>query len=215
MSTLEVTKRGADSNLANIRKEGFIPAVFYGRKQPSTPVSIKLKDFEKIFREAGESSVITLSGDGINSVDVMIHDVNRDPISNLPIHVDFYAIEKDKKIKFHVPVEFDGVAPAVKELGGILVKVLHEIEIEALPSDLIHSVNVDISSLADFDSQITADSIVLPKNVTLVTKGEEIVASVSRPKEEKEEVSSVDISSIEVEKKGKEVKEGEGAEAKE
>lgn len=215
MSTLEITKREAGSNLSDIRKQGFIPAVFYGRKQPSTSISIKLKDFEKVFKSGGESSVITLSGDGISNIDVMIHDVNRDPISNLPIHVDFYAIEKDKKIKYHVPVEFNGVAPAVKEHGGILVKVLHEIEIEALPQDLIHVVNVDISSLVDFDSQITADSIILPKNVTLVTKGDEIVASVSRPKEEKEEVAPADISSIEVEKKGKEIKEGDSAEAKE
>jgi large subunit ribosomal protein L25 len=215
MSTLEITKREDGSNLSDIRKQGSIPAVFYGRKQPSTSISIKLKDFEKIFKSDGESSVITLSGEGIPNIDVMIHDVNRDPISNLPIHVDFYAIEKDKKIKYHVPVEFNGVAPAVKEHGGILVKVLHEIEIEALPQDLIHVVNVDISSLVDFDSQITADSIILPKNVTLITKGDEIVASVSRPKEEKEEVAPADISSIEVEKKGKEVKEGDSAEAKE
>lgn len=212
MPTLEAKTRDLKVKLDTLRKEGFIPAVFYGRKEKSTPIVIKKNDFDKVFKTAGESTVVTLSGD-FGTVDAMIHQVDRDPISGTTQHADFYAVEKDKKINIHVPIEFTGVAPAVKELGGILVKVLHEVEIEALPGNLPHSLSVDVVSLVDFDSHIVAGDIALPSGVSLVTKEDEIVASVSKPKEEVEESAPIDLSSIEVEKKGKEVKEDTEAEA--
>lgn len=209
MITLETKKREKNENLFKLREEGLIPAVFYGPKEESTTVSIPRKDFEKVWLEAGESTVITLKGDGFDH-EAMIHDVSRDPLSNNTIHVDFYVVEKGKTVSVHVPIEFDGVAPAVKEFGGILVKVLHEIEVEALPKDLPHSVHVDIGTLVNFDSHVVASDVILPAGVSLVTKSEEIVALVSAPKEEVEETAPVDLSSIEVEKKGKE-EEAEGS----
>jgi large subunit ribosomal protein L25 len=204
MLTLEVKTRNSGENLDNLRKSGLMPAVFYGRKEASTPVSVSTKAFEKAWKEAGESTVITLTGDA-GEHDALIQEVDTDPITGAIRHADFYVIEKGKKLKVSVPIEFDGVAPGVKDLGGILVKVLHEVEIEAMPKDLPHNISVDISSLVDFDSQITAEQIVLPNGVELVTKPEEIVAMVAAPKEEKEEESApIDLESIEVEKKGKE-----------
>lgn len=207
MPTLEAKTRNKSENLNQIRKGGFIPAVFYGRKQESTDISIKTTEFNKVFAQAGESTVVTLKGD-FGTHDAMIHEVDRDPITGVTRHADFYVIEKDKKIKVHVPVEFEGVSPAVKELGGILVKVVHEIEIEALPGNLPHAIHVDISALVDFDSNISAGDLKLPSGVTLATKPEEIVASIAKPKEEEENTAPIDISSIEVEKKGKDAKEG-------
>ena len=145
----------------------------------------------------------------------MIHDVDLDPVTDKPRHADFYAIEKGKTLEISVPLEFIGVAGAVKELGGILVKVMHEVEIEALPKDLPHNIVVDISSLKTFDDVIKASDIKLPEGVTLKVKADEVIASVYEPKEEVE-VAPVDLSAIEVAKKGKEAKEGEaeaGAEA--
>ncbi len=136
------------------------------------------------------------------------------PVTGKPIHADFYVFEKGKKIKVDVPLEFVGTAPAIKELGGTLIKVLHTVEIEALPKDLPHGIEVDIASLVNFDSVITAKDIVLPAGVELAISDEDIVASVSEPKEEVEEVSApIDLSTIEVAKKGKEAKEGAGEEA--
>lgn len=211
MITLEIRKRDKNENLLKLRESGFIPAVFYGPKEESTAVSVLKKDFDKVWHEAGESTVITLNGDGFNH-EAMIHDVSRDPLTNDTRHVDFYVVEKGKTITVHVPIEFTGLAPAVKELGGILVKVLHEIEVDALPKDLPHSVNVDVSSLVDFDSHVVASDVVLPPGVSLVTKPEEIVALVSAPKEEVEETAPVDLGSIEVEKKGKEEESGDSSE---
>ncbi len=213
MITLSVEKRDKKTSLSEIRKAGKMPAVFYGKMEPSTPIMLPFAIFEKTLKEAGESTILHLDGKGID-VDVLIHDVDLDPVTDKPRHADFYAIEKGKKLSLAIPLEFIGVAPAVKDLGGILVKVMHEIEIEALPKDLPHKLEVDISGLKTFDSTVTAGDIKLPEGVTLKVKPEDVIASVYEPKEEVVEAAPVDLSAVEVEKKGKEAKEGEaGAEA--
>ena len=215
MITLDVEKRDSKENLSQIRKEGKIPAVFYGKKEKSTSIKLPFNVFEKTLKEAGESTVVHLKGTGID-VDALIADVDFDPVTDKPRHADFHAIEKDKKLEVEVSLEFIGVSPAVKDLGGILVKVMHEVEIEALPKDLPHNLKVDISALTTFDSVITAGDIKLPSGVELLVKPTEIVASVYEPKEEVVEEKPVDLSAIEVAKKGKEAKEGEaGAEVPE
>jgi len=216
MLTINIEKRDPKASLSAIRKAGKMPAVFYGKKEASTPIMLSYAVFEKTLKDAGESTILHLTGDGVD-VDVLIHDVDLDPVTDKPRHADFYAIEKGKKLEIEVPIEFIGVAPAVKDLGGILVKVMHEVEISALPKDLPQKLEVDISSLIAFDSIITAKDIKLPEGVELKVKLEDVVASVYEPKEEVVEVAPVDLSAIEVSKKGKEAKEGEspteGAEA--
>lgn len=206
--TLNVLKRDAKVNVESLRKAGRIPAVFYGKKEASTPISVSAVDFVKAYKQAGESTVVILKGDGIE-VESLIHDIDLHPVTSKPLHADFYVFEKGKKIKVDVPLDFTGVAPAIKDLGGTLVKVLYDLEIEALPKDLPHKIAVDISSLVDFKSTIKAGDIKLPTGVTLSINPEDIVASVSEPKAEVEEVAApVDLDAIEVEKKGKEAKEG-------
>jgi large subunit ribosomal protein L25 len=202
MFKLKVEKRDLKESLELLRKSSKIPAVFYGPKDPSTPIKLTLADFKKAWKTAGESTVISLEGHGVDA-EVLIQDVDLDPVTDVPIHVDFYAIEKGKKLSVDVPLEFIGVAPAVKDLGAVLVKVLHAIKIEAMPRDLPHKLEVDISSLMAFDSVLTAKDIKLPEGVTLKVKPEEVIASVYEPKEEVVEVAPVDLSAIEVEKKGK------------
>lgn len=215
MTSIEIKSRDIKTNLNALRESGFTPAVFYGPKEASTPISVSTKDLEKTWKTAGESTVITLKGEN-EEHDALIHDVHVDSLTGKIKHADFYVIEKGKKVNVHVPVEFEGVAPAVKDLGGILVKALHEVEIEAMPKDLPHSLTVDISSIVDFDTHVTAGQLKLPTGVELLTGADEIVAMVSRPKEEKEEDSApIDLSAIEVEKKGKEAKEGEEGESAE
>ena len=196
--------------LVKLRASGSMPAVLYGWQEETTPITVSQHDFKNVLKEAGESTVVVLSGIG-NTKEALIHDVDVDPITGEPRHADFYIIEKGKAVVVRVPLEFEGSAPAIKELGGTLVKTLHEIEIEALPANLPHNIVVDISSLIDFDSQILAQDIKLPDGVTLVTALTEVVALASEAKEEEEETEETatpDLESIEVEKKGKEEAEG-------
>ncbi len=207
MLTLETKNREKNDN-KKLRNEGRIPAVFYGKKEPATAIVVDATAFGKVLKEAGESSVVTLKTEA-GEKQALIKDVQFDPITDLPIHADFYVFEKDHKLEVDVPIKFEGVSPAVKELGGILLKVLHELKIKAMPKDLPHELSVDISILKDFDSQILAKDINLPSGVELVEGMEEVVALVEEAKEEVEEESvAPDLSSIEVEKKGKKDEEG-------
>lgn len=210
---LSLKSQARDSKMKSefLRKQGLIPAVFYGPKAKTTSIAITQKDFRKVWREAGESSIVMLETPA-GKVSTLIHDVQFDPVKSDPIHADFYVIEEGKEVEVHVPIEFIGVAPAVKELGAMLIKVLHEVNINAMPKDLPHNLTADVSSLIALDSQILVKDIDLPKGVTLVTHADEVVVSVAaaRKAEEEEVVAPVDLSTIEVEKKGK--KEEEGAE---
>jgi large subunit ribosomal protein L25 len=185
-----------------------MPAIYYGRKQKSTSVVFPVGAFLKVWKTAGESAVVTLK-DGKDELDSLIYAVDKHPLTGLPRHADFYVFEKGQKLKVNVPIEFIGVAPAVKDKGGVLVKVLREIHIEAEPKNLPHKIEIDISPLVDFGSQILAKNVKLPAGVTLQELPEEVVASVYEPKEEVVEVAAPTIDDIEVAKKGKEAKEGE------
>ncbi len=202
MQKLTVTKREGSASLSKIRKNGSIPAVFYGAKEASTPISISLTDFEKVWKAAGESTVVNLEGDGVE-LDALIHDIDLHPVTGVPRHVDFYVLEKGKKVKVGVPLEFVGVSAAVKDLAGTLVKVLHELEIEALPKDLPHGIDVDISLLNTLESQILAQDIKLPNGVELISKPDEVVAAVSVAVEEPVDAPVMTIEDIEVAEKGK------------
>jgi len=203
MIELKIESRESEENNEKLRKNGYIPAVFYGAKEESTAIKIKISEFLSVYSTAGESTVINLKG-GDKGHEALIHDVQFDAISGTPIHVDFYIIEKGKKVEVAVPLNFVGEAPAEKQLGGVLVKVIHELEIKAMPKDLPSEIEVDISSLVDFESQIRAENINLPEGVELMIPGDEVVALVQEPKEEVEEpTKEVDLESIEVEEKGK------------
>lgn len=186
-----------------LRNEGKIPAVFYGAKQETTPIAISAGDFLRVWNEAGESTIITLETAN-GKLDTLIHEVQFNPVTDEPVHADFYVVDKDKEIYVEVPLEFEGVAPAVKELGGILVKVMHELEVKTRPQDLPHNIVIDISVLKDMDSHISVKDITLPNGVVATANPDEIVAAVSAAREEEEApATEVDMSSIEVEKKGK------------
>lgn len=201
---IKAEKRERTGKLKSLRKEGLMPAVCYGHKKKTLSIQIKKNDFVKAWKNAGESTVIKLNiPEG--EMEVLIHNVDFDPITNEPRHADFYIFEKGHKVEVSVPVEFIGISPAVKDFGGILMKILHEIKVEAEPANLPHQIDVDISSITLLEGQILAKDIILPKGVLLKENPEEVVVTVATPKaEKKEEVEeSADLSQIEVEKKGK------------
>lgn len=214
MLTIQFETRDGKTKPESLRTQGKIPAVFYGPKEKTTSIILKEGDFKKIWKEAGESSIVVLKK-GTEEHETLIYDVDIHPVTGALRHADFYVIEKGKKLEVSVQLEFIGVAPAVKDFGGTLVKVLRELDIEAMPKDLPHELTVDISALATLDSQILAKDIKLPAGVTLITGPEEVVAAVAEVKEEVEEPTKT-IEDIEVVgEKGKKEEEGETAEAPE
>lgn len=214
MIVLEAQLRDSKENLETLRKGGKIPAVFYGKKTESTPITLSKNEFVSAWHKAGESGVVSIKTPK-STVDTLIHAVDVDPVTDIPRHADFYVFEKGKKVEVDVPLEFVGVSPAVKDLGGNLVKALHEIKISSDPTNIPHEIQVDISTLVDFDSKILASELKLPAGVDLIENPDEVVAAVAKPKEEEkdEPVAPVDLSAIEVEKKGKQEDETVGEEA--
>jgi large subunit ribosomal protein L25 len=201
MLILQATKR-TNEKPADVRAAGRIPAVFYGFGKESTPISVPGVEFIKLFREAGETTAITLDM-GTEKVSALVHDMQRDPVTGTPTHVDFLVVDMNKEAEVAVPIEFTGLAEAEKLGLGVVMKIMHEVEVRALPADLPHSIEVDVTPLATLSDAIHAKDLALPKGVTLVTDGEEVVASVAAFVEEKEEAPVLDVSTIEVEKKGK------------
>ena len=184
------------------KKEGFIPAVFYGSHAKSTPIFIDTIEFKKVLASAGESSSITLVTETGTEV-AMIQDVQVHPVKGHVIHADFLVLEKGQKVHVKTPIVFEGESLAVKE-GGVLVKVMYELSVEADPSKLPHEFVVDISKLAISSDVIHVSDIKLPAGVELYhVQAEDVVASISITAEESAEVAPVDLSAIEVEKKGK------------
>jgi large subunit ribosomal protein L25 len=203
MITLKVQKRNInDKDIAvEANKKADIKAVVYGPKFESTSISIPYAEFIKVYNEAGETGVISLDIEG-SKVNALIHEISLHPVQNHVIHVDFYAPEAGKKINANIPLDFIGESEAVKA-GNILVKVMHEVEVEALPENLPHDIKVDISKLATLQDDVTIADLIFPANVKSIMEADEVVASVVAPKEDEEESAPIDLSAIEVEKKGK------------
>lgn len=203
MTTLQVTKREEGGPKAGaLRRSGALPAVVYGAHQAATAITIDARAFGKALAAAGESTIVSLEGLGA-SLPTLIHEVDLDPVTHEPRHIDFYAVTKGQKVQVAVPLEYVGESPAVKA-GANMVKVLHELEIEADPINLPHEIEVDISTLANVGDQIHARDLVLPAGVALMLEPEEVVALIQEVVEEVAEEAPVDLSVIEVEQKGKE-----------
>jgi large subunit ribosomal protein L25 len=174
--TLEATPREPGGKLLEARKKGLIPAVIYGNN--SEPVSIFLDriEFQKTHKVAGRSSVVNLVLQS-KKIATLIHDISYDRVSHAPGHIDFLLVDTVHTMHAVVPLEFIGIAPAIKEHKAFVVKLIHEIEVEAMASSLPHSVSVDLSSLIELSDHITVGDIVFPEGVTTHHKKDTIVAS--------------------------------------
>jgi large subunit ribosomal protein L25 len=210
--TLNASKRTATGKAARaLLKDGTMPAIVYGPSHEAEPISIPLADFTSVLRNEGTAAVIELSGLG-SPFQVLIHEIDRDPVTNVPRHADFYAIKKGAKVTVAVPISFVGESFAVKT-GANLVKVLHELEVEADPSKLPQEIEVDISSLAAIGDQIHVKDVKLPSGVTATVDAEDVIALAQAVEEETEDTTNApDMGAIEVEQKGKTEEEGEAAE---
>ena len=155
-----------------VRAEGVLPAVIYGAGGKTESLSMVYTDFEKLFREAGEASLIDLKIDDKDAGKVLVHEVQYDPVKGQMIHVDLIRVNMSKPITAFAELKFVGEAPAVKELGGTLVHNINEVEIKCLPKDLVSHIDVDVSSLKTFDDVVKyivpADSVL--RNISKAIK---------------------------------------------
>ena len=190
-----------------IRNQGKIPAVVYGPGVKNFSVEVDEKEFKKDLHKAGESSLIELDLEK-DKKPVLIHEIQKDPVSDKIIHVDFFQASLKEEVEVMIPLVFEGVAPAEKDLGGTLNKNMIEIEVKALPQNLPHEIKVNVESLKTFQYHISVKDLVLPPNVTVLKKPDEIVVSVLAPQKIEEELATEIKENVEdIEKVVKEKKE--------
>lgn len=180
-----------------LRKEGLIPAELYGHGFKNVHLALPAKEFNKVLKEAGATSVVTLVI-GKETKPAMIHEVARDAVTSEIIHVDLHQVRMDELVKAHVPIEFVGEAPAIKAFAAVINKAMSEIEVEAFPQDLPHSIKVDLSVLDEMDKTIYVKDLAIPKGVTVLVDGDMAIATATPPAPEEvtAPVEEVDVSAI-------------------
>ena len=186
MIELQAQLRPEKTNPNQIRKQGFVPAILYGPKIKNIEVMSKEKDLNKAYLEAGESTLLKLKIKDQKDYLVLIHDLQKDPVHDQITHIDFYQPRLDKAIMAEVPLTFVGQPEAVTVLGGMLLKNLHQVEVEALPQDLPREIEVDVSSLKTFDDIIHVRDLKLAEGVKINAEADEVVALVEAPRTEAE-----------------------------
>ncbi|MFA5131171.1 MAG: 50S ribosomal protein L25 [Patescibacteria group bacterium] len=194
---LKAEKRSNNEKLA----ADTIAAVVYGKGVNNESLKMKRIDFEKTFSAAGESNLISLDF-GAGAVKVLVKDLQRDPLKNTYTHVDFYQVNMKEKITTEIPLHFIGESKAIKELGGMLMKEINELEVECLPSDLVDHIDIDISVLATYDDVIKIGDLVLPETFRLThNHPSDVVVVVVEPKVQVEEEKPVEAAPAEAEAK--------------
>lgn len=172
-----------------LKEKGVLPAVLYGPKLKNQLLEVDLKEFEKIYQEAGENTLITLEvKDGKEKYLVLIHDIHIDPVTRKPIHIDFYQPSLEEKIEAKIPIVLEGVSPAVKEIGGTLIKNISEIAVRSLPQNLPKEIKVNIEILKTFEDHILIKDLKVGEEVEILREPEEIVVSVVPPEKVEEEL---------------------------
>lgn len=179
------TREVLGGKVKSLRRSGYVPAVLYGKGFDAVSIQVPQKDFGKTLKTAGESTLVYLHV-GAQVHPTIIHDVAYDPQTDAVIHADFYKVRLDEKIKTKVPVVFDGEAPAVKDFGGIFVRNINELEVEALPQDLPHEITIDLSVLKNIGDQILIKDISLGSKIEIHGNADEIVATIQAPMSEEE-----------------------------
>ncbi|MFP4514893.1 MAG: 50S ribosomal protein L25 [Parcubacteria group bacterium] len=167
-----------------------IPAVVYGTSIESKSIKLDNVEFEKVYEEAGESSLIDLIIDDEKSVKVIVKEVQKHPFKNLIYNVDLHQVDMSQTITTEIPLEFVGVSKAEKEDGALIMKNLDSVEVECLPNDLVNHIDVDLSSLNEFGDTIHVKDLKVPSGMEILEEAEEVVVSAIEPKEE--DVESVE-----------------------
>ncbi len=204
------TETGKKTNV--LKENGRIPAVVYGHKIKNVSLDVDYKEFQKVLHEAGESSLIELGVEGEKEKRlVLVHDLQRNPVSDEFIHIDFFETSAKEEVEVEIPLVFEGTSLAVKDLGGTLVKNISELKIKALPQNIPHEIKVSIDGLNTFADHVLVKDLILPKDIKVFAKPEEIVISVAEPEKVEEELAEEieekveDVEKVEKKEKTEEV----------
>jgi len=183
-----------------LRRQGLIPANLYGHNVESTALQIEASQLKHTLTKAGKSSLIALKVNGTKGPKmVIVRHLQREPLSGEILHVDLYQVKMEEKIKLEIPLLFVGEAPAIKERGGILVQNMSSLEVECLPADMPHNIEVDLSVLSDIDQAVHVKDLRADEGVTILTNPDQAIVQIVRSRVEAEIAEEVAAAEAKVE----------------
>src|SRR3990172_10692835 len=198
----------------SLRREGLLPANIFGKDLKSKAIQVQEKEFYKTFKLAGETGVVEVKVKD-ETYPALIHNVQRNPVTDKVTHVDFHKVNLKEKITAHVPIKLVGESPAEKSGIGLILQTINEIEVESLPVDIPHEIELDISDLSEIGQTIHIKNLKVDKEkVEIKNDPEEVVVSVqtAEMKEEPEQVEAPAPEEVEaIAEKAEEAGEGEEA----
>ena len=180
---LEVNERKPEEKAKALRSRGRIPAEYYGLGKKNKSFDMDYQGFRKVFEKAGENTIIELSAGG-KTFPVLVHAIQYNPVSDSITHVDFVHVDMQKEVVTSVKIVVTGTAPAVKNLGGVLDILKHEVKIKCLPKDLIHEILVDVTPIVDFHTSIRVKDLKVPSTIKLIDSPEDTVVTATPPRAE-------------------------------
>jgi len=194
--TLEVQTRELKAVADALRSQKLIPAVFYGKGEKNIHLQVDYQTFRRLYINSG-SQLIDLVIDGKTNKKALVHDMQFDPLSGKITHIDFLRVSLKEAVTTEVEIELVGVAPAVKDLGGVLNQIKDTVEIKCLPTDIPKVIQVDISGLTEFNSAIHVNELPVPKDVTILDVPDDVVVIVNAPRVEEEEAPVAEVAGAE------------------
>lgn len=188
---LQVINRNTDDRKpGKLRKDGLIPATIYGKNVENVSVAVSTDEFENLYSQAGETGVIEISV-GSEKKPVLIHTVQINPVTNEILNVEFRQVDLKVKVRANIPISIIGVSEAVQQKQGMLLELINEVEVEALPTDLPENIKVDVSTLKAVNEEIKVGSMSLPETVAMVTDPEVVIVRIGALVTEIEEAPAV------------------------
>lgn len=163
-----------------LRRQGIIPAHLFGKKIDSIAIQVDAKTFSKLFDQVGETGIIDVTI-ADKSYPSLVVGRAVDPVTGAILHIDFHNVSLTEKVTATIPIELVGESPAVKEAGGIIAQSLHELEVEALPTELPESFVVDIAKLKAIGDSLTIADLAVPEGVTISLEPESVIVSITEP----------------------------------
>lgn len=183
--TLKAEKRKVlGRKVKSLRQEGVTPANLFGKGIKSQSIKFKTSDFEKVFKQAGETNLVYLETGGKTEVPVLISNVQLHPVTANYLHADLYQVDLTKKVTVNVPVNLVGESPVVEEEGAVLVQTLRDLEVEALPTSIPESIDFDLSGLTKIGDSLKIEDAKDTKGADIVQDKETVIVQIQAQQEE-------------------------------
>jgi len=212
---LSATRRTlVGKQVSQLRRSGQLPAVVYGPGRDPQPVQLNAREATKVLSRVHGAELIDFELDGQVSK-VLVHDLQRHSMRGDFVHVDFYAVDMDRKIRVRIPIRLTGTSPAVTTHSAVLVRGIGEIEVECLPANLVTFIEADLSAVVEIGNALHVSNLVVPANITVLTDPDDLVvrATFQAKEEDLAALTAPAAAEVEVIEKGKTDEEGEEAAA--